>query len=147
MSDKTPNQKPILLQDIWQLDDITAYKVHFARYNGDANPLDVWVRNPDHWQHWQEYKPGKDDFNRPYIFALMDFYPEADVWLFGGIFRVLGSTPDSYKVELTGQHQNFIGRLKIFHKPQPREIRVNLENNFPEFQLHEILSKPYSGEN
>ena len=53
-----PDALPILLEDIWapkaELED---YKVHFAKWNGDRQPLDAWVRDRDAWVGWQEY-PG-----------------------------------------------------------------------------------------
>ena len=75
----------ILLRDIWPFPMPQNYKVHFARWNGTEQPLDVWTRDTGEWQAWQEYRPGHDDFNRPYIFSLMQFYHEPDIWLFGGI--------------------------------------------------------------
>ena len=72
---------PINLRDIWAIENTEDYKVHFARYNGDAEPLEVWARSPEDWRGWQEYWPGRNDFNRPRIFALMQFYHETDAWL------------------------------------------------------------------
>lgn len=80
---------PIKLRDIWVPENTEDYKVHFARYDGDVQPLEVWARSPEDWRGWQEYWPGRNDFNRTYIFALMQFYHETDAWLFGGIYRVL----------------------------------------------------------
>lgn len=144
----TSNESTILLQDIWQIDNTTDYKVHFARYNQYSQPLDVWVWSPQHWQQWQEYKSEKQhDFNRTYIFSLMRFYHEPDTWLFGGIFQVLGfsSNGKKYKVQLTKQHESFIGRLKILSDYQERKTRVKLEKHFSNFKVKEILSEPYSG--
>ena len=143
----TTNESVILLQDIWQIDDLAAYKVHFARRAKDGtNPLDVWARDTAEWQGWQKYWAGRNDFNLPYIFALMDFYHEPDNWLFGGIFRVLSRSPKGYEVQLTGQHKNFIGRLKIRHRYSAQQPRATLKNYYNDFQLYEILSKPYTKE-
>ena len=78
----------IFLRDIWPIAEAEAYKLHFARWNGENQPLEVWARDWDEWQGWQEYRPARNDFNRPYIFALIQFYHETDSWLFGGVFRV-----------------------------------------------------------
>jgi hypothetical protein len=72
----------ILLEDIWNIQNLSDYKVHFARWNGDTQSLEVFVRDKREWQEWQEYRPGRNDFNRPYIFSLMQFYHEPDIWLF-----------------------------------------------------------------
>lgn len=63
----------ILLKEIWPIEKWEDYKVHFARWNGDSQPLEVFVRDRTQWQGWQEYRPSKDDFNRPFIFPLLSF--------------------------------------------------------------------------
>ena len=62
---------PILVKDIWPIESLADYKVHFARYNQHSQPLEVWVRSKEEWQAWQEYWPGRNDFNRPLIFSLI----------------------------------------------------------------------------
>ena len=91
----------ITLTDIWPIENPKDYKIHFGRRNTVAQPLDEWVRDQSLWVGWQESRPKYDAFNRPYIFSLMDFYHETDVWLFGGVFRVLSRHQDRYDVELT----------------------------------------------
>ena len=65
---------PIALHDVWGMDNPEDYKVHFARNNGDVEPLKVWARSADEWRGWQEYRPKRNEFNRERIFALMQFY-------------------------------------------------------------------------
>lgn len=143
--------KKILLKDIWPIDDVQAYKGHFASRNKDnVQPLDEWVRNPTAWEDWQRFFPGTDAFNRPYIFSLMDFYPEEDIWLFGGVFRVIGlheidSHKKEYKVELTEGGEQFIGRLKLRRHLGARQRRVKLEKHYDKLEVSEILAEPYSG--
>jgi len=135
----------ILLRDIWPIAEADTYKLHFARWNGDNQPLEVWARDRKEWQGWQEYRPTRNDFNRSYIFSLIQFYHETDSWLFGGVFRVLDRLPDRYKVELTDQGAGFLGRLKVKSNYRQRSTRVNFENHFPELEVQEILREPYSG--
>ena len=136
---------PIKLKDIWPIENVGDYKIHFARNNGHNDPLDVWLENPDNWVDWQSYRPKKHEFNREFIFSLMQFYHEADVWLFGGIFRVLDDHGDRYEVELTNHGEDFIGRLKIFRAYRSMSARVNFENHYDNFEVSEILREPYSG--
>ena len=136
---------PILLKDIWPIDNLNDYKIHFARFNGNSQPLDVWVRSKVEWQGWQEYRPSKNDFNQPYIFSLMRFYHETDIWLFGGVFRVLERLPKSYVVELTDLGKEYIGRLKIGFSYRDRSTRTKMETYYPEFEVREILPEPYTG--
>jgi hypothetical protein len=79
----------ILLKEVLPLSDTHDYKVHFAKWNKQHQPLDVFIKSREEWQGWQEYRPAHDDFNRPLIFSLASFYHEPQTWLFGGIFRVL----------------------------------------------------------
>jgi hypothetical protein len=44
------------------------------------------------------------------LFSLIQFYHETDIWLFGGVFRVLRRLADRYEVELTDEGADFGGR-------------------------------------
>lgn len=136
----------IALRDIWPISNLQDYKVHFARWNRRAQPLEAWARNPAEWRQWQEYRPKRNDFNRPLIFSLMQFYHEADTWLFGGVWRVVERRETRYEVELTDQSVGFVGRLKLRSPYRGRATRVNLENHYAAFEVKEILAEPYSGQ-
>jgi hypothetical protein len=135
----------IKLSDIWNLEPLADYKVHFARWNNEEQPLEVLVRDMGEWQGWQEHRPARNDFNRPYIFALAQFYHETDAWLFGGIYRVVERHEEHYEVELLEKGQNLISRLKLYSPYRGRTTRVNLENHFADFEVLEVLREPYSG--
>lgn len=154
MSDATKHESvsPVLLKDIWAIRSATDYKVHFARWNGVEEPLEAWLNDRSNWIGWQEYRKKKDYFNRPYIFSLMNFYPDGrKAWLFGGVFKVLERHEGGYKVELTDQGKPLIGRLKLLSESPPgatRAIRVNFENHYDgryPLQVAEIFGEPYSG--
>ena len=135
----------ISLKDVMPVERLDEYKVHFARWNNEAQPLEVFVRDRGEWQGWQEYWPSRNDFNRAYIFSLIQFYHEIDSWLFGGIFRVIAFHKDRYEVELTDAGAGFIGRLKLHAPYRGRTTRVNLENHYDTFVVQELLREPYSG--
>ena len=140
------DRKIILLKNIWPFKNVSDYKVHFGRWSGVEEPLDVWVANPRGWEGWQEYRPSRDEFNRPYIFSLMRFYHEPEAWLFGGIFRVSARHKDRYEVELMEIHETFIGRLKVGSSYHARTTRVKFENHYDSFEVLEVLREPYSGQ-
>lgn len=140
-----PNVMPIQLRDIWPIADLGDFKIHFARWNQHNQPLEVFARDRREWQGWQEYRPGRDDFNRPLIFSLIQFYHEQNVWLFGGIFRVVARHPDRYEVELSRIGANMIGRLKLFYEYRDRTTRAFMERHFHALEVYEILREPYSG--
>lgn len=135
----------IRLRDIWPISEVETYKLHFARWNQESQPLDVWLRDRKEWQGWQEYRPARNDFNRPLILSVMQFYHEPDTWLFGGIYRVLERLPDRYVVDLESEGAAFIGRLKLRSDYKQRATRVNFENHYASFEVAEILPEPYSG--
>jgi len=135
----------ILLKDIWSFDTPHKGKVHFARWNKEAQPLEVFVRDRQEWQGWQEYRPKRDEFSRPYIFSLMQFYHETDTWLFGGLFQVLARHSDWYEVALLDEGSGFIGRLKLRSAYRGRSTRVNFEKHYEGFEVLEVLREPYTG--
>ena len=141
----------ILLKDIWPIENMNDYKIHFAQKdNYNSEPLEVWVRDEHEWLEWQQYTTRRNNFNQQYIFSLMKFYHETETWLFGGIFEVLeringGQDGYSYKVKLTDIGQKFIGRLKIKSSYKSRNKRTFMAEEYNEFEVKEILPEPYSG--
>jgi len=142
----------ILLKDLFnkitpnrQMD----YKIHFAK-RASEQPLDVFVRDMETWKWWNRSHLGKNDFNREYIFSLIDFYPESDTWLFGGIWVVTDrdfSDKDNkfpYQIELSDNYKEYIGRLKISYSYDERNCRVKMENHFDNMVVKEILQETYS---
>lgn len=135
----------IMLRDVLTITNLKEYKVHFAKWNGKAQPLDVFTKDRHEWQGWQEYRSARDDFNRPLIFSLASFYHEPETWLFGGIFQVLGRNRKRYKVELTDTAAGFIGRLRLRSPYNSRAVRVKMERHYDEFEVMEVLKEPFSG--
>lgn len=131
-----------------KLQPLTEYKMHFAKSDGNE-PLDVYMRDFNEWKSWNTWSNGNDEFNRKYIFSLINFYPERDTWLFGGIWEVLnrdfkngGNYP--YTIQLCDEYKKFVGRLKVKYAHKDRKVRNLMENYFPRLVLKEILEEPYS---
>ncbi|MEM7744051.1 MAG: GIY-YIG nuclease family protein [Pseudomonadota bacterium] len=141
------------LSALWRPENTREYKVHFARWNGDNEPLDVMARSLEEWQAWQEWHPGRDDFNRKKIFSLAQMKGAQDYWMFGGVWRVLGlkeklqaGRPNmSYTVEQTEELACLLGRLKLHRVHRKRGTRLNLENHYDAFRIAEILPDRFSG--
>jgi len=131
------------LLPIQKLDD---YKLHLACWNGKDQPLDVFVRNRDEWEGWNSYRGQRNRFNRRYIFSLIEFYPESNVWLFGGIYEVILRSASDYKVQLVENLQEFIGRVKIRFDRPSRAPAFNLEKYYEEMVVSEVLKECYTGE-
>lgn len=144
------------LNDLFHLteDEMRKYKIHLAAYNGYEHPLDVFARDREEWKGWNEWRGGKDDFNREFILGLIPDYHRADKFVFGGVFKVIERYDDwqktevGYKVELTKQFESLIGRLVVgFSRYQGLRGRAFLLENFIEsMSISEILENPYEGE-
>ncbi len=132
------------------IDNPREFKLHAARWSGEYHPLDVYVRNKEEWRAWNTWRNEKDEFSRKYIFSLIDFYPEHDMWLFGGIYEVVGrnSKPKdfSYEIEELTEYSDFVGRLKIKLRKPSRGRAFYLEHHFDKMAVSEILKQHYSGE-
>lgn len=135
--------------------ELSQYKLHLACYNQIEQPLNVYLRGWDEWVSWNEWRGGKNDFNREFIFSLIQFYHEPDKWLFGGIFKIIhryddwANTEVGYEVELMDLHKDLIGRLIIdFNRYQGMRGRAfKLEGYYNSFSVSEILKKQYDGIN
>ncbi len=141
------NQIP--LSAIIKIESPREYKFHAARWNGYNQPLDVYVRNKKEWFEWNTWRNSKNEFSRKYVFSLIDFYPENDIWLFGGIYEVLKrhNKPNShsYEIKELTEYSDFIGRLKIKLEKPSRGRAFYLEHHIEKMVVSEILKQPYSG--
>ncbi len=135
----------ITLKELFHIENLHDYKVHFAKWNQKNQPLDVFTKDRREWQRWQEYRPTRNEFNRPMIFSLASFYHEPSAWLFGGIYKVLSRYDDRYRVKLTAIGGGFIGRLNLRSPYNSRAVRVNMESQYDDFEVSEILPELYTG--
>jgi hypothetical protein len=139
----------VKLDSILPIANPQEYKLHLACWNGADNPLDVFVRSREEWERWNTWRGQKDEFNRNYILSLIAFYPDPDIWLFGGIYKVLtrgANNAHSYRVALDKNSQEFVGRLKVSLKRPARAKAFRLENYYKDIIVAEILREPYTGE-
>ena len=113
MSNKKGSE--LYISDILQLEDSTKYKLHLGCYNGDSNPLDLYIDDENEWKYWNEWrnpKTWKNEWNREYIFSLIEFYLKKNTWLFGGIFKVIDRPNKSnYILEEVEEFKKYDGRL------------------------------------
>ena len=123
----------IPITSILRLEPSSEYKFHAARWNGDVQPLDEFVEDERKWLDWNKWRNPKNEFNRRYVFSLIDFYPTPDIWLFGGIFEVLSCAPEvrdySYEIREIEEYKNLVGRLKVYLPKPSRGRAFRLENH------------------
>ena len=138
----------LTLSSIFEINNPNDYKVHAARWNGHDQPLDLFVGAPDEWFGWNSWRGSRDEFNQDYILSLIDFYPERETWLFGGIFRVLDRGDEGafgYTIEPVDTGSELIGRLKLRGGiSRGRSFLLpTIENRLT---VSEVLRDPYGGE-
>ena len=126
-------------------------KLHCAVYNGKNYPIDVLANDPEEWQRWNSWRGPKDDFNRQFVFSLAQDRYDPTLWLFGGIWEVVGRRPEprtySYEVVLREDLMGpFIRRLYVRMKLAGRQRRRTMESCLDEMTVSSILEEPFVGE-
>ena len=134
--------------------DFPNYKVHFATGSKDKKaPYNAFLI--DSFQYWQECQTNKN-FQREYVLSLIYF--EKDIWMFGGVYKVLSKKPTpiknndgwcgwKYQTGLLDIATEYIGRAFFKFKKKFRASYPGLEldpkNGEPiaEMQLSHILDK------
>ena len=92
-------------------------KVHLAVWNGEDDPLDVYLAGRfDDWQSWQ----GKKHFERPFVVSLIAL-PTNNNWLFAGVHNSEGS-------EWVEEHNMY--RYRLTRRPGPNELDGRLIARF-----------------
>jgi hypothetical protein len=139
------------LRDLVPSLDPAEYKLHCAIWNGHDHPLDVFARSWEEWVGWNTYRPAHDEFNRRFIFSLIDVYDEPEIWLFGGAFEVVGRrpTPHSYAYDVELREEilpGCIGRLKVRYQRPGRASRLRLENALDQIEVSEVRPTMFAGE-
>jgi hypothetical protein len=110
----------VRLIDLLALKGITLadYKIHLATMSGDSSPLQAYFEG---WfKEWQEHQTRRN-FECAQVLALIALQP--GLWLFSGVFRVLGVSAGSvarfrYDTELVAGQEDLVGRIIVgFDKP------------------------------
>jgi len=137
----------IKVTDILDLEAPEKYKVHAPTRSCDGHPLDAFVSDENAWIGWNQYRPSRNDFNRPYIFTMMEFYPKPKprTWLFGGIFEVVERKEDSYVVKELEKYKKYTGRLLLNLEYNDRTRRLCLENYINDISVNQIFEHRYTG--
>jgi hypothetical protein len=126
-------------------------KLHCAVYNGETFPIDVLGNDPDEWQRWNSWRNVNDDFNRQFIFSLAQDRHDPTLWLFGGIWEVVGRRPEprtySYDVVLREDLMGpFVKRLSVRLALAGRNRRRNMEACLDGMTVSSILEEPFVGD-
>lgn len=121
--------------------DHESCKIHLAVWNGEDNPLDVFLAGDfEEWQRWQSRR----NFERKYIISLIQL-PGIDRWLFAGCYRNLDCTFQEkeqynyYSTEEITETKSLSGRLITQFKRSGRQSYLLAENWSAEIIVSELL--------
>ncbi|MBP9059026.1 MAG: GIY-YIG nuclease family protein [Rhodoferax sp.] len=114
-------------------------KVHLASWNGEDNPLDVYLAGDFvEWQNWQSRK----NFPRPFVISLIAL--PGDHWLFAGLYRSPADGPTwkdnhyEYQLEEVPEASEFSGRAIAGFARPGRQSYLNAENWREQISLAEL---------
>lgn len=115
-------------------------KIHLAGWNGEDNPLDVYLAGD--FEYWQSFQT-KKNFEREYIVSLIQL-PMQNQWLFAGSYTSCDVEYNEefkcykYKTRESLETQYLSGRLVVHFKRSGRASYL-LADNWPnEFYISEI---------
>ncbi|MCG9727529.1 GIY-YIG nuclease family protein [Vibrio brasiliensis] len=118
-------------------------KIHLAVWNGENNPLDVFLAGEfEEWQRWQS----KRNFERTFIVSLIQL-PGNGRWLFAGCYRSLScqyleqEQYNYYSTEELTETQSLSGRLIVQFKRSGRQSYLLAENWAENILVSELLRK------
>lgn len=121
-------------------------KIHLATWNGEDNPLDVFLAgNFDEWQSWQT----KKNFERLYVIALIAL-PASNKWLFSGLYQSFGAEwRDSqncyyYKLMPDISCSDLNGRLVVELSRSGRQPYLNADNLTSDITVTELKEEKLS---
>lgn len=131
--------------------DPTECKLHCAVYNGYDHPIDVLGSDPEVWRSWNSWRNVNDDFNRRYVFSLAQDRDDPGLWLFGGIWEVVGRRAEprahSYDIVLREDLMGpFIRRLLVRLTLTGRNRRRNMEACIDDMTVSSILEEQFVGD-
>ena len=143
----------IKVTDILHLEEFGNYKLHLGGKNTDGyHPLDIYLEDEEEWKRWNEWRNPenfKNEWNRDYIFSLIQFYPKQNTWLFAGIFKVIDRPEkDNYVIEEVESYKKYDGKLLLnFERYQGMRGRsFLLEAYIDSMTVNQIFEYKYTGE-
>lgn len=125
-------------------------KVHLARFNGEHDPLTVYIAGQfDEWQRWQSRR----NFERPYVVSLIQA-KHLQRWLYAGTFTVHGSelvqAPDNqnmfqrYNLTRMAEADEYAGRIYLKSVYKERNSYPNGETLAADLNITEITPQRLS---
>jgi len=126
-------------------------KVHLASWNGTEEPLDVYRRGLQHFEHWQSFQTNKN-FGKAYVVSLIRIPGTAAQWLFAGVYsqqgcrqvrRKEGGLWWKYRLDRMAAYDDVLGRLVVEHRRGRRRASYRVGSAIaPELSVYELRARP-----
>ena len=144
-------EKPLLLNDLLRLNQtaLERTKVKFNIYNGEMEPMEVYLRNPDEVNtNWLFWRTEKRYFNVGEL-AVCLFQLSPDNWLLSTIKEVtreLGiKNGVNYDGEELAEYLPYYGRVIVKYHKSHSGMVVNLNTKINDLVVGQILPSIYDG--
>lgn len=116
-------------------------KVHLATWNGEDNPLDVYLAGDfPEWQRWQT----KRNFEKRFVVSLIGL-PAPNKWLFGGAYAASGCEERKsnyyYQLNEIASCSQMNGRLIAYFERPGRQSYLKGDRWVDQILLSEILAE------
>ena len=144
-------KKPLMLNDILHLDleDIGRTKIKFNQYNGEIEPMEVYLQNPEEVNtKWLFWRTKRRYFNVGEI-AICLFQLSWDTWLLSTIKKVVKEigvlNGVNYEGEELEQYEPFFGRVILKYR-KTHQTQVLFANNLIQnLEVNQILPSTFDG--
>lgn len=131
--------------------DPSQCKLHCAVWNRERHPIDDLANDPELWEHWNRWRNVNDDFNRQFVFSLAQDKHDPTLWLFGGVWEVVGRRPEpramSYDIVFRDDIMGpFHRRLYVRLVLTGRNRRRKMEECLGAMTVASIVEKEFAGD-
>lgn len=118
-----------------------SFKIHLAT-SITRSPLDLFFEGK--FKEWQEEQNSKN-FECDQVLSLINL--SSDLWLFAGVYKILGVTkghthPYLYQTELLPNQDDLIGRIIVRYKRKFRNANIWGHKYAQELEIAEIRAQP-----
>lgn len=144
-------QKPILLNDLLRLNqtDLDRTKVRFNQNNGETEPMEDYLRNPDRVNNaWLFWRTERRYFNVGEI-AICLFKLSWNTWLLSTIKEVTRELGVKDGVNYEGaeieQYQPYFGRVIVKYRKTHQTQVVIVRNVIDELEVEQVLPSVFDG--
>lgn len=144
-------EKPLLLNDLLKFNqsDLGRVKIKFNQYNGDVEPMEVYLKNPDEINNtWLFWRAKRRYFNVGEI-AICFFQLSWNTWLLSTVKEVTSELGVNDGVNYEGEElenfQPYFGRVVVKYRKTHQTQVVFAETVIDDLEVEQILPSAFDG--